>query len=216
MFLTLVIRVARIAALGIIFLLMVFLPRRLVERRYLPHIYSVDAAPSSGVAIVFGAGLRRDGRPTAVLSDRVRAASELYRQGKVGQLLMSGTRRGDGYDEPQAMRELALELQVPEHAILTDGEGTRTLLTCLRAKEVFGFRQALLVSQSYHLPRALATCAGLGIDAEGVSADLRTYSPRAQQFWQAREVPATLVALWETRLAPVVSGTWDWLSEKLG
>ena len=216
MFWALVARLTRLAGFGLFALFVVTLPKRLVDRRYHPHIHSLENAPEGDIAIVFGAGLRRDGRPTAVLYDRVRAAAKLYRMGNVGHLLMSGTRSSGGYDEPAAMRALAMEFGVPAEAISTDGGGTRTVLTCLRAKEFFEIDRALLVSQSFHLPRALATCAGLGIEAEGVSADLRTYSERAQRFWEAREIPATAVALWETRLAPLVSGTLRWLYRQVG
>ncbi len=216
MFWALAARLIRFVAFGLIVLLVVALPKRLVDKRYLPQIHSIKTAPKAEVAIVFGAGLRRNGQPTAVLHDRVLAAARLYQLGKVERVLMSGTRSSDWYDEPAAMRALAMELGVPEQAILTDGEGTRTFLTCLRAKQVFGIDQALLVSQSFHLPRALATCAGLGIEAQGVSADLRVYGERAQRFWEAREVPATAMALWETRLAPLVSGALRWLHQRVG
>jgi vancomycin permeability regulator SanA len=159
-----------------------------------------EQAPKAPVAIVFGAGLRWNGTPTPVLYDRVATGVQLYQAGKVAQLLMSGSRFSEGYDEPAAMKELAISLGVPAEAILTDSGGTRTLTTCLRALTEFGIDQALLVSQSYHLPRALATCDGLGLSAVGVSADLRSYHPRALRFWETREIPATLVALVETRL----------------
>lgn len=176
-------------------------PRRIVERRFANSIVDIPNAPHAPVGIVFGAGLRRDGSPTSVLYDRVAAAAQLYREGKVDALLMSGHETNEGYSEPQAMRMLAESLGVPEEAIVTDGLGTRTFTTCERAQSTFGVDQALLVTQTYHLPRAMAICAGLGIDAVGVSSDLRSYSPRAYQFWETREIPATLVALVEILIA---------------
>jgi len=174
--------------------------KRWVDRRYKPAILLPEQAPNAPIAIVFGAGLRWNGTPTPVLYDRVATGVQLYQAGKVPELLMSGSRFSEGYDEPAAMKELAISLGVPAQAILTDSGGTRTLTTCLRALTEFGIQQALLVSQSYHLPRALATCDGLGLSAVGVSADLRSYHPRALRFWETRELPATLVALVETRL----------------
>ena len=145
----------------------------------------------------FGAGLRRDGAPTSVLYDRVAAAAQLYAAGKVDVLLMSGHETEEGHSEPGAMQTLG----VPSIDIVTDGMGTRTFTTCERALSVYGVDSTLLITQSYHLPRALATCAGLGIEAQGVSADLRPYSPRALQYWETREIPATLVALIEILFA---------------
>jgi SanA protein len=177
------------------------LPRLLLGWRYSQRIFLVDSAPAAPAAIVFGAGLTRDGRPTTVLADRVQTAVALYQEGKVGTILMSGSAQASGYSEPEAMRQLALSLGVPERALQVDGGGTRTYATCLRAKQVFGIDRALLVSQTFHLPRALLTCDGLGLRASGVAADLRTYRTRALSFWRLREVPATWVALWETYVA---------------
>jgi len=173
------------------------LPRLLLGWRYTPRIYLADTAPSAPVAIVFGAGLTRAGHPTTVLADRVQTAVALYRLGKVKRILMSGSANSGGYDEPEAMRGLALSLGVPAEALEVDPGGTRTYATCLRAKELFGIDRAVLVSQAFHLPRALLTCEGLGVRASGVAADLRIYRTRALSFWRMREVPATWVALWE-------------------
>jgi len=171
-----------------------------VYRRYAAAILLPAEAPNAPIAIVFGAGLRRNGTPTPVLYDRVATAVQLYQAGKVAELLMSGSSVSEAYDEPAAMKELAISLGVPAQAVLTDSGGTRTLTTCLRAMTEFGIDQALLVSQSYHLPRALATCDSLGLEAVGISADLRPYHPRAIRIWETREIPATLVALVEARL----------------
>ena len=188
--------------LGAIFAFLAFwAPRRLVERRFAASIVDVPEAPHAPVGIVFGAGLRRDGGPTTILHDRVAAAAQLYSDGKLDALLMSGHETAEGYSEPQAMRILAESLGVPAEAIVTDELGTRTFTTCQRAISTYGISQALLITQNYHLPRALATCEGLGIKAVGVSADLRPYSPRALQYWETREIPATLVALLEILVA---------------
>ena len=182
-------------------LLALWAPRRIVERRFAGSMVDIANAPHAPVGIVFGAGLRRDGGPTTVLSDRVAAAAQLYFDGKVDSLLMSGHETSEGYSEPLAMRNLAESLGVPADAIVMDGLGTRTFTTCERAISTLGIDQALLITQDYHLPRALAICDGLGMDAVGVSADLRLYSPRALQWWEIREMPATLVALLEILIA---------------
>jgi len=161
----------------------------------------VDATPSGRVAIVFGAGLWRDGRPTPVLRDRVATAASLYFAGKVEKLLMSGDNRFDSYNEPAAMRDYAIELGVPDEAIVLDYAGQRTYDTCYRARDIFGIRQAILVTQAFHLPRALYTCNKLGVRAIGVPADRRIYRNYSLFAWNMREVPATLVALWEVHVS---------------
>ena len=165
------------------------------------RLYSVEDAPARRVAIVFGAGLWRDGTPSPVLRDRVDTAADLYFAGKVEKLLMSGDNRFEYYNEPAAMRAYAMQLGVPEQAIVLDYAGRRTYDTCYRARDIFGVNQAILVTQRFHLPRALYICNQLGLPAVGVSADRRTYRASSLTFWNLREVPATLVAWWEVNIS---------------
>jgi vancomycin permeability regulator SanA len=174
------------------------LPYWIVRRHYGPRIFPPAGVPAAGIAIVFGAGLRRDGTPTLVLADRVETGAWLYREGKVQKLLMSGSSTGPHYDEPGAMRELAIRLGVAEEDIVVDRGGNRTYLTCSRAMRLFGISEAVLVSQAFHLPRALAICDALGMKAFGAVADMSAYGRRVQGIWNLREIPATLVALWES------------------
>jgi vancomycin permeability regulator SanA len=176
-------------------ILLLALPRWALGRRYAAAIYSIADAPVRPVAIVFGAGLRRDGTPMTVLADRVRAAVDLLRRGAVGGILLSGSSwQGD---EPEAMRRFAVMLGAPEQALVLDRGGSRTLATCMRAHGAFGIDQAILVTQRYHLPRALVLCRAVGIQAVGVAADLHPYDIRSLVLWKMREVPATAIALWE-------------------
>ncbi|MBP9040977.1 MAG: YdcF family protein [Anaerolineaceae bacterium] len=156
-----------------------------------------DDVPPSRAAIVFGAGLLHDGTPSPVLKDRVTAAVQLYQAGKVEKLLMSGDNRFIDYNEPAAMKTFAVGLGVPEEDIVLDYAGRRTYDTCYRAREIFGLQEAILVTQRYHLPRALFTCRGLGLTVNGVAADLRIYNSHSLRFWSLRELPATLVAVWQ-------------------
>lgn len=181
--------------LGIVIL--VVLPYFAAQIATQVKIHSVEDAPTAQAAIVFGAGLTRDGRPTPVLRDRVATAVDLYFAGKVEKLLMSGDNRQITYNEPAAMREYAISLGVPQEDIVLDYAGQRTYDTCYRARAIFGLDEALLVTQAYHLPRALLTCNGLGLRAEGVNADRRTYRTRSLNFWRMREVGATFVAVWD-------------------
>jgi SanA protein len=170
-------------------------------------IYTLDQVPSGKVAIVFGAGLQKDGSPSPVLRDRVQTAVDLYHAGKVEKLLLSGDNRFIDYNEPGAMRAFAIELGVPDEDIVLDYAGRRTYDTCYRAKYIFRVDEAILVTQSYHLPRALFTCNGIGVKAVGVSADLRTYMNSSMISWSTRELPATFIALlqvWITHPLPVM------------
>ena len=182
-------------------ILMLIIPRKYLEWRYGSKIHQPSSAPSRGVAIVFGAGLRRDGLPSNVLADRVRVASDLYKNGVVSKLLVSGSVRLPHYDEPTAMRDLAVQLGVSEKDIILDRSGARTYDTCFRAKNIFHIDEALLVSQDFHLPRALGICDALGLEADGIASNLTHYNPRALRYWQFREIPASLVALWDAYIA---------------
>jgi SanA protein len=175
---------------------MIVIPR-IIRNSVQPLIFTVDQVPNHEVAIVFGAGLWRDGRPTAVLRDRVQTAVDLYKSGKVIKLLMSGDNRFINYNEPKAMYETALALGVPKEDIVLDYAGRRTYDTCYRAKYIFGIDEAILITQSFHLPRAIYTCQKLGISPNGVPADLRVYRRFASWYWNIRESFAILNALIE-------------------
>ncbi len=179
--------------------LALLLPRIITALHAHPRQYLLETTPNMPVAIVFGAGLWWNGEPTPVLRDRVTTAVELYHAGKVNWLLMSGSQSGT-YNEPQAMHDYATALGVPEEAIVMDGAGDRTYDTCYRARAVYHIQSAILVTQDFHLPRALYTCEHLGIKAAGVSADRREYRRSALIYWNLRELPATLSALLDVHL----------------
>ena len=106
-------------------------------------------------------------------SDLVDTAIELYRAGRVDRILVSGDNRNPNYNEPKAMQDYLIEHAVAAHDVIVDYAGRSTYETCLRAKEVFGLQRAVLVSQGYHLPRALYIANQLGLDAVGMAGDLR-------------------------------------------
>jgi vancomycin permeability regulator SanA len=189
---------------SLLILILIWLPHELTSLRFRNQIYTPDSAPTRLLAIVFGAGLRRNGTPSSVLADRVSTAVQLYKDGKISKILMSGSTNSLQYQEPAAMKNLAVRLGVDPEDILLDFEGTRTLETCRRAKELYDAHHVALVSQTFHLPRALSICHAMGMDAIGVSADLRSYGSLSTHFWQLREIPATFVALWEAYLLPLV------------
>ena len=147
---------------------------------------SVADAPSRPAALVFGAAGN-------VLQDRVTTGVELYKAGKVRKLLMTGDNSRDGYNEPQAMKEQAIAEGVPARDIACDYAGFRTYDSVYRARAVFGVSSALLVTQRYHLPRALFLARRLGIgDAVGVDAAKRSYV--GQWSFDLREIAAVEVA----------------------
>lgn len=170
------------------------LPRLITAIYAKNRIFEAADSPNRRVAIVFGAGLRRDGTPTAILRDRVETAVQLYSSGKVEKILMSGDNRFANYNEPEAMRQYALSLGVPANAIALDYAGRRTYDTCYRAKVIFGVKSALLVSQKFHLPRALFLCNALGLEADGVEANQRYYRRLSLLLWNTREQLATIGA----------------------
>ena len=157
--------------------------------------------PDAPVALVLGAGLNRDGTPGVVLQDRVKTAAELYFAGKVEKLLMSGDNSSENYDEPGAMHDFAISLGVPEEDIVLDYAGRRTYDSCYRANAIFGVERLIVVTQAYHLPRALFLCNANGMDADGVPADDAHYRLRYYTFWWVREILASVVAYWDAWIA---------------
>ncbi len=179
-----------------------------ISDRYGDAIYTAATVPPARVAIVFGARVYGSGRLSAMLRDRVDTAIELYQASKVQKLLMSGDNRFDNYNEPGAMMAYALERGVPAKDIQPDYGGRRTYDTCYRARAIFQVQDAILVTQNFHLPRALFLCDQLGVPAVGVAADRRTYDPRSIAWSELREIPALLAALLDVirRVPPPVMG----------
>jgi vancomycin permeability regulator SanA len=164
------------------------------------YIYRLDTVPARPVAIVFGAQVFPSGRLSAMLADRVRLAAELYRSGRVRALLLTGDNSEVTYNEPEAMRRYALEQGVPDEAIVLDYAGFSTYDSCYRARDIFGVDAAILVTQDFHLDRALLICNALEIDAVGVAADVMRptgYARRSLLMSELREFPATALAVFD-------------------
>jgi len=180
--------------LSLLILFGLFLPKLILLLYAAPRTFTVDTVPAERIAIVFGAGLRKDGTPTAILKDRVETAAQLYQQGKVNKLLMSGDNRFVEYNEPEAMRQYALDLGIPDKDIVLDYAGRRTYDTCYRAKAIFQVDSAILVTQSFHLPRALFLCNWFGVKSTGVEANNIYFRKISRFVWNARELFATAQA----------------------
>jgi len=168
-------------AVGLINLWVLASTRRRVHTR-------LSTVPRAPVAIVFGAAVRPDGTLSPVTRDRVKAGADLYRSGRVRRLLLSGDHGRGAYDEVYAMRREALRRGVAARDIFLDPAGFSTYDTLARARWVYGVRSAVLVSQRFHLPRALMIARLLGIRAVGLAADRRP--TRSECRMAARESAA--------------------------
>lgn len=138
--------------------------------------------------LILGAGVRNDGSPSHMLEDRLLTGIDLYESGITRTLLMSGDHGKKDYDEVSCMKNYAAECGVPTEDIFLDHAGFSTYESLYRAKEVFGAEKIIIVTQEYHLYRALYVAQELGLDAVGVSADLRTYY--GQSMRETRELAA--------------------------
>lgn len=126
--------------------------------------------------IVLGCKVEADGRPAPMLTDRLERGIALYQAGAAPKLLMSGDHGQAEYDEVNAMKQYAIDAGVPSSDIFMDHAGFSTYETMYRAGAVFDAKRVLVVTQEYHLYRALYLARALGLDAYGVPADFRTYS----------------------------------------
>jgi len=154
------------------------------------------------VAIVFGASVYSNGDLSPVLEDRVDTAIQLYRAHKVDRILVSGDNRHPSYNEPKTMREYILNHAVEPHDVVIDFSGRSTYETCVRARDVFGLRRVVLVSQGYHLPRALFIANRIGLDAVGMAGDLRLN--QEIDYHSAREWAAEVKAYYNLNFKPPI------------
>ena len=156
------------------------------------------AVPPRPVAIVLGAQVFPNGRPSTALEDRLFVAAELYRLGVVQTLLVSGSGRAPEFDEPEAMKRWLCAQGVPAQHIVVDPAGVRTLDSMQRAAKVFAVSGAVVCTQGFHLPRALFLARRAGIDAVGARADRRPYANRRRN--ERRELFAQVLAVVDSYL----------------
>ncbi|WP_079125228.1 SanA/YdcF family protein [Streptomyces lushanensis] len=163
------------------------------------RVRTVADVPAGDVAVVFGAGLR-SGRPTPYLAHRLDAAAELYSTGKVKVVLVTGDNSRVEYDEPGAMRAYLVGLGVPDDRIVSDYAGFDSWDSCVRARKIFGVERAVLVTQGFHVRRAVALCRAAGVESYGVGV-----TERRDATWYyggVREVFASGKAAAEALLRP--------------
>ncbi len=168
--------------------------------------YTLSSAAAAGMEdvdciIVLGCQVRKDGTPSPMLRDRLQRAVELYDVGAAPKLLMSGDHSREDYDEVGCMKQFAIEAGIPSEDVFMDHAGFSTYETMYRAKEMFQARKVLVVTQEYHLFRAVYIARQLGMEAYGVAAEPYEYA--GQIMRDAREVLARCkdfaLALWQPR-----------------
>ncbi|WP_315987437.1 vancomycin high temperature exclusion protein [Actinomadura sp. HBU206391] len=165
------------------------------------HRFPAERVPAAPVALVFGAGLFGD-RPSPFLAGRLDVAARLYRLGKVRAILVTGDNGTRSYDEPTAMRDYLTGHGVPAAKVVLDYAGFDTWDSCVRARRVFGVHRAVVVTQRFHLPRAVATCRAAGIDASGVGHDSSSMAAVTTKAGYARELAASAKALFDLARRP--------------
>jgi SanA protein len=170
----------------------IFLMNWVVYKTYKPYICQIEKAPLTQTAIVLGCLVYYDGTPCDMLIDRVKTGVNLYKTGKVKKILLTGDHGRTNYDEVNSMRRLTQKLGVPPQDIFMDHAGFNTYESMYRARDVFKVKSALIVTQDFHLDRALYIARKLGIEAYGISADRAQYW-EIQYNWQ-REIPARVKA----------------------
>lgn len=148
-----------------------------------------QTVPGYDIAIVFGAGIKDNKEPNNMLQDRLDTAAELYYSGKVEKMLLSGDNSAMDYNEPQVMYNYLLrEHDIRAEDMVRDYAGLRTYDTCARAKNVWNIDKAILISQGYHLSRAIYTCNHFGIESTGFSATKYRYE--GETLYKIREILA--------------------------
>ena len=173
-------------------LFFIFLIIYRVQTKYTDKIIEVDQIESPAIGLVFGAGLKAKGQPGAILEDRVAKAITLYQDGKIGKIVMSGDNSTANHNEVQAMKNYALDQGLFEDAIIMDHAGIDTFNSCKRYAELVGSKKVVLITQKYHLPRALYICNELGLDATGIIAESK--SSKIKLKYKAREFFASFKA----------------------
>ena len=150
--------------------------------------------PRAQAALVLGAQVMPNGKPSSMLADRITAAEELYKAGRVDKLLLSGDHGRVKYDEVGTMRRILLERGIPADDIFTDHAGFDTWDSAQRARRVFDVRSAVVVTQGFHMARALYDARHAGLEATGFIADRRDYG-RVMPRLRVREAAARVKTL---------------------
>ncbi|MDG4787016.1 ElyC/SanA/YdcF family protein [Micromonospora sp. WMMD1102] len=161
------------------------------------HVFSVADVPAAPVALVLGAQVYPDGTPSPFLAARLGLAKELLDAGKVRAILVSGDHGSWAYDEPGAMSRWLVRQGVPARLVVQDHAGFDTYDSCSRARRVFGVERTIVVTQSFHIERAVTVCRRVGLDAVGVGDDSVRRFERAWRWGGFREHFAAVKAVYD-------------------
>lgn len=159
--------------------------------KYLGSKYIVGSrdVPEGNVILVLGAYVEPDGSVSPMLNDRLVEAAELYKLGKAPKVLVSGDHGRKDYDEVNAMRTFLQNKSIPPEDIFMDHAGFSTYESIYRAKDIFQVHKVIIVTQQYHLMRAVFIARALGLDAYGVASDLQNYG-EVMTAYKLREIAA--------------------------
>ncbi|MEV4622159.1 ElyC/SanA/YdcF family protein [Asanoa sp. NPDC049573] len=161
------------------------------------HVYPLASVPAAPVVLVLGAQVYPDGTPSPFLAARLDLARQLYDAGTVRAVLVSGDHGAWAYDEPGAMSKWLVDRGVPARKVVQDHAGFDTYDSCVRAKKVFGVGKLIVVTQSFHIDRAVALCRDAGIDAVGVGDTSVKQFRTAWDRGAFRERLAAVKAAWD-------------------
>ena len=183
--------------MGVFFIFLVY--ANAIILRDSKRIYFFSDVPTSSVGLIFGGGVKTDGTPSDMATDRVVEGVALFKAGKVSMLMMTGDDGRVVADEVDAMKKVALDYGVPENKIILDRHGYRTYESCYREARIYGFTEVIAVSQTFHLPRIVYLCENFGIKTVGVASDLHNYGSD-MTLMQIREIGARLKAWWQVKI----------------
>lgn len=164
------------ALILVLFTIAIIVVNNLVATKYKGNIYDIKSVPAKNVGLILGAQVFDDGIISDILEDRIMTGIKLYKQGIIKKVIMSGDHGTEDYDEVNNMKKFAIAEGVKEQDIFMDHAGFRTYDSCYRARDVFGVDSMVIVTNEFHLPRALYIANKLGIDAVGVKSDSRKYA----------------------------------------
>lgn len=190
-----------IGVIGIVFGVLVIIAD--VQLRFLSRIHApadISSLDRVDAAMILGASVKADNTPSDALRDRLLVGKQLYDEQKAGKLLITGDDGSYRADEIPVMRSFLVSQGIPEKDIIADGQGYRTYESCKRAKTEYGITKTIIVTQRFHIARALYLCNALGVDSIGVTSDLQTYIKNVD-FW-IRDLAASFKAWIDLKIWP--------------
>ncbi len=163
------------------------------------YIFSADQVPDAEAVLVLGAYVFPDGKVSNMLNDRLTVGYELYQQGKAPRILVSGDHGRTNYDEVNSMKSYLRGKGVPSQDVFMDHAGFSTYESMYRARDIFQVKKLIIVTQHYHLQRAVFIAREMGIEAYGVASDLHNYGPVMAEY-QLREMAARNKDFWLAKI----------------